>query len=181
MSVPDFQPWPKIARLNRTIVVTEKIDGTNAAVVVTPELEVWAQSRKRTLNPDIGVDNFGFGSWVMQNADELRRLGPGYHYGEWHGLGIQRGYGLFERRFALFNTDRWGDEDVRPTCCDVVPVLYQGTFSGDAIDECVADLLCFGSRVNNFPKAEGIVVYHTAARTSFKVTLDNDQLPKGVQ
>jgi hypothetical protein len=30
----EFQPWPKIPRLNREIVVTEKIDGSNAAVVI---------------------------------------------------------------------------------------------------------------------------------------------------
>jgi hypothetical protein len=28
----NFQPWPKIARLNRDITITEKIDGTNAAI-----------------------------------------------------------------------------------------------------------------------------------------------------
>lgn len=28
---PEFRPWPKIARLNRDIVITEKIDGTAAA------------------------------------------------------------------------------------------------------------------------------------------------------
>lgn len=36
----EFQPWPKIARLNREITITEKIDGTNAAVIITEEGEV---------------------------------------------------------------------------------------------------------------------------------------------
>jgi hypothetical protein len=30
----EFEAWPKIPRLNREIVVTEKIDGTNAAIVI---------------------------------------------------------------------------------------------------------------------------------------------------
>jgi hypothetical protein len=33
-----FEPWPKIPRLNRDCVITEKIDGTNAAVlIIKPE------------------------------------------------------------------------------------------------------------------------------------------------
>ena len=34
---PVFQGWPKIARLNRDIIITEKLDGTNAAIGVYPE------------------------------------------------------------------------------------------------------------------------------------------------
>lgn len=30
----DFLAWPKISRLNRDMIVTEKIDGTNAAVII---------------------------------------------------------------------------------------------------------------------------------------------------
>ena len=29
---PPFRDWPKIARLNRDVVITEKIDGTNGAI-----------------------------------------------------------------------------------------------------------------------------------------------------
>lgn len=36
MSALEFQAWPKIARLHKDIVVTEKIDGTNAAVIIVP-------------------------------------------------------------------------------------------------------------------------------------------------
>src|SRR5690606_41186225 len=32
--VVEFQPWPKIARINKPVVFTEKIDGTNAAIGV---------------------------------------------------------------------------------------------------------------------------------------------------
>ena len=40
-----FEGWPQIARLNRGIVVTEKIDGTNAAVIITSDGRVGAQSK----------------------------------------------------------------------------------------------------------------------------------------
>jgi hypothetical protein len=63
----EFKPWPKIARLNRDITITEKIDGTNAAVIVTEEGEVAAQSRTRIITPD--ADNFGFARWVAEHAE----------------------------------------------------------------------------------------------------------------
>ena len=32
----DFIPFTKLARLSRDIVITEKLDGTNASVLITP-------------------------------------------------------------------------------------------------------------------------------------------------
>src|SRR5690242_770744 len=60
-----FQAWPKIPRLFRRFIITEKIDGTNAAVVVTEDGEVLAQSRTRFITPD--SDNFGFAAWVKEH------------------------------------------------------------------------------------------------------------------
>ena len=37
MELPEFKPWPKIARLNRTVIVTEKIDGTNGIIHVAED------------------------------------------------------------------------------------------------------------------------------------------------
>lgn len=49
----EFQPWPKIARLNRDIVITEKIDGTNAAVHINAEGKlVGVQSSSRFITTD---------------------------------------------------------------------------------------------------------------------------------
>jgi hypothetical protein len=184
---PAFIPWPKIARLNRDIVITEKIDGTNAAVICTEDGGVYAQSRTRLITPGKSTDNFGFAAWVDEHADELYAgLGVGHHFGEWYGLGIQRGYGLDHRRFALFNTARWavdseGDDLVGPpACCEVVPVLYAGPFSEEALHRAVLGLRISGSRaVPGFMRPEGVIVWHTAARTSFKVTLEGDEKPKG--
>src|SRR6185369_17529395 len=96
-----FQPWPKIPRLNRDITITEKIDGTNAAVGVSyDKAVVWAQSRTRIITPQ--NDNAGFAKWVEQNARELADvLGPGLHFGEWWGQGVQRGYGMTRKFFSL--------------------------------------------------------------------------------
>lgn len=43
-----FQPWPKIHRLYRDVLITEKIDGTNACVCVVPLDEVLDRSYERT-------------------------------------------------------------------------------------------------------------------------------------
>ena len=68
----EFQPFPKIPRLNREIVITEKIDGTNGVIHVADDLTVTAGSRNRWLT--IEKDNFGFAKWVAENAEELAEL-----------------------------------------------------------------------------------------------------------
>lgn len=104
-----FKEFPKIPRYSRDCIITCKIDGTNACVVVPhdPTLPVLAQSRTRLLT--VHNDNYGFCNWVTENADMLRRLGPGRHFGEWWGSGINRNYGqeVGVRHFSLFNVNRW--------------------------------------------------------------------------
>lgn len=177
-----FQPWPKIARLNREIVVTEKIDGTNAAVCISDDgTEIWAQSRTQIITPGKKTDNHGFAAWVEFHRAELLRLGPGHHFGEWWGKGIQRGYGLDEKRFWLFNTHRWSNPETRPACVGCVPILYKGPFDQSWINGRLDILRSSGSvAAPGFMKPEGIVVYHTAANTMFKVTCEKDDEWKGL-
>jgi len=182
-----FTPFPKVPRLSRLCTITEKIDGTNAAVRVYDDGQVRAASRTRWITPE--DDNFGFAAWVRDHAEELRGLGVGLHFGEWWGRGIQRNYGLQERRFSLFNVRAWGDgivgptaEEacVRPRCCHVVPVLYQGEFYTDAVEVDLARLRNFGSRAApGFMKPEGVMIYHHAAKQYFKKTIEKDDEPKG--
>jgi hypothetical protein len=185
-------------------VVTEKIDGTNGAVgiVETPGVNavaegacwvpkiwgdggylVYAQSRSRIITPQ--QDNFGFARWVWDNAQALAgSLGEGVHFGEWWGSGIGRrqGYGLpkGERRFSLFNTNRWGNTIfMRPMNLRVVPVLYEGPFSEAAILMELMGLRHRGSyAAPGFNNPEGVVVYHKHADAMFKVTLEGDEVPK---
>lgn len=183
----EFKEFPKLYRLSRDIIVTEKLDGTNAQVLIDditlldPEYVVYekdglgvvAGSRNRFIKP--GADNFGFAAWVQQNAEELLGLGIGQHFGEWWGKGIQRGYGLEEKRFSLFNTERWSDDSVRPACCHVVPVLYSGPMDTEAIDEQLRMLHDnFSVAAPGFDNPEGVVVFHTHSRHGYKKTLDNN-------
>jgi hypothetical protein len=191
----EFQPFPKMARLMREIIITEKIDGTNAQVCITEDGDIRAGSRTRWITPQ--DDNAGFAAWVEQHREELLTLGPGRHFGEWWGCGIQRNYGLKEKRFSLFNVTRWalhgtepqpiatGDprivkmQQVLPPCCGLVPVLYRGEFSQDAIERAIKILgLCGSLASPGFMKPEGIIVFHVAAGVGFKRTLERDNEPK---
>ena len=179
----EFRPFGKIARLNRECVVTEKIDGTNALVAVSDDgTAIRAGSRTRWITPE--SDNHGFAAWVERNTEELLKLGPGYHYGEWWGSGIQRGYGLTkgEKRFSLFNVARWSDPAVRPTCCGVVPTLIVGSDIRQVADIGIAMLRENGSyAAPGFKTPEGIVIYHTHGGHLYKVTLEKDESPKGMK
>lgn len=172
---PEFRSFSKIPRLSRDCVITEKIDGSNAQIHVTEEGEVFAGSRNRWLT--LEKDNFGFAAWVVEHKDALLALGPGRHYGEWYGQGIQRNYGLEERRFALFQEPKKGK---RPECVGIVPVLYEGLFTTFFVDSILSELKLSGSYiVPGFDKPEGIVVYHKASGQRFKQTIENDEEHKG--
>jgi hypothetical protein len=205
----EFKAWPKTARLNRDIVITEKLDGTNAAVgiyALPPEQEnkvidnalcletvngvkyvVYAQSRKRLIG--LLDDNHQFAAWVWSNGQALvSALGEGLHFGEWWGSGVNRGYGLLkgEKRFSLFNTIRYNDPEkfnlapLKNIGVDTVPVLYEGLFNEFEIKLANDRLVRNGSSASpGFMNPEGIIVFHTASQTPYKITIEGDEKPKG--
>lgn len=180
----EFESFQKIARLSRECVVTEKIDGTNGQICITEDGGFYVGSRNGwILTPEniYPTDPFGFARWASDHKDELvAGLGVGSHFGEWWGMGIQRKYGLPEKRFSLFNTHRWADDAVRPKCCHVVPVLYEGMFNTDEIQHTLEHLAIQGSQAApGFMKPEGIVIFHKAANMLFKKTIEKDEEPKG--
>ncbi|KRD08627.1 hypothetical protein ASE48_08685 [Mycobacterium sp. Root265] len=181
----EFISWPKTPRLSGAgMIITEKLDGTNAAVIITEDGNIGAQSRNRLITPE--DDNYGFAKWVSENHEALvDDLGPGHHYGEWWGSGIQHGYGLpnGDKRFSLFNTGRWAakaDEFVTPKL-DIVPLLSQRQLDTNEIARVVDNLREIGSRaVPGFMKPEGVIVYVPRLKGNFKVLLENNDLPKGL-
>jgi hypothetical protein len=161
MSELNFEAWPKIPRwTNESITITEKIDGTNAAVIILPyspdhepliqdgyacalghdepdmpaELRTFAvQSRKRFIKPGKDTDNAGFAAWAWERrADLVTELGYGKHFGEWWGRGIQRGYDMPGKQFSLFRPWRYedGERDFGIEGLGVVPTLYRGGAEG---------------------------------------------------
>lgn len=182
----EFKEWPKIPRLRRDITITEKIDGTNAQVYIGEDGTVMAGSRTRWVTPD--SDNFGFAAWVEKNKEDLRALGVGRHFGEWWGKGIQRQYGLTERRFSLFNVMRFNEtvpqefkDRMAAIGVGAVPILYTGPFTDDAVDRTIRELGEKGSiAAPGFMNPEGVVVFHKASGSLFKRTFEGDDKPKTV-
>ena len=194
-----FIEFPKMPRLSRDIIITEKIDGTNGQILITESSDIFVGSRTRWITPS--DDNFGFARWVEGNKSEILKLGAGRHFGEWWGNGIQRGYNLpkGEKRFSLFNVSRWclyGNEpnvipnsdpriikyqEILPECLYLVPELYRGIFDTKEIEDVLWDLKVNGSYASKgFNKPEGIVIFHIAGNLGFKKTLEKDELPKSV-
>ena len=196
----EFIAFPKIPRYSRDCIVTEKIDGTNGQICITPEGEFLVGSRSRWITPE--HDNHGFAKWAYANKEELLKFGPSLNFGEWWGQGINRGYGLKEKRFSLFNVTRWSEREFNiykisaweregskeprpvfkppPACCGVVPVIARGIFGGEVVETALRVLGAAGSyAAPGFMKPEGIVIYHTAGNTLFKKTLERDDEWKG--
>lgn len=181
--LPPFEGFPKIARLSRLCLVTEKIDGTNSTVWVDGDGDVWAASKNRWVTPE--DDNYGFAKWVSEHEDAFRETGDGVYRGEWWGQGIQRNYGLKEKRFSLFNVMRWINNEeernddkqlVRPACCHIVPILMTGMFDEISFAGVMKNLSTTGSlAAPGFMKPEGIVIFHLQGNVGFKKTFEKDQ------
>lgn len=191
----EFVAWPKTPRLLRDMTITEKLDGTNSAIVFSDEndvieldepwrylengMEVGVQSRSRMIYPGKTTDNYGFAGWVYDNKEELfDLLGPGRHYGEWWGKGIQRNYGQETKRFSLFNLRRHEGLDamIGGVPVDTTCVLHKGVFDTDMAMNVLLDLSFTGSaHAPGFDNPEGIVVFHEQASQVFKLTFEGDR------
>ena len=193
MLFPEFQAFPKIGRLSKPIIITEKIDGTNAQIfidtlthsypiIAAGSRKQWLCVKKEDGNWEISGDNYGFGGWVRKHEEELiAGLGNGRHYGEWWGNGIQRNYGLKEKKFSLFNVNRWIKEENPPACCSVVPIIYDELYetNGNLVVEAMYKLSSNGSlAAPGFMKPEGIVVFYTANDMCLKKTFEYDKIGK---
>jgi hypothetical protein len=197
----EFRKWPSTPRWHKGLTITEKIDGTNACIVIYNG-QVKAQSRKRMITPD--DDNMGFAKWVYENAGALTdTLGYGYHYGEWYGEGIQKNpLGIEGKRFALFHATKYteanGYELNKVDGLETVPLLFHGQANLWTIPDIVQDLELYGTKVKGAARrtvtvpglgdtielaarAEGVIVYHKETQAKYKILLENDAYHKWEQ
>jgi len=174
----DFKEFSKISRYSRDCIITEKIDGTNGLIAIGDDGSFQVGSRTRWVTPE--NDNYGFAKWAYSNKDDLMKLGPGYHYGEWWGLGIQRGYGIKEKRFSLFNISRWRDPLLRPICCGIAPTVSICAFGTIEVFQAIEGLRINGSfAAPGFMNPEGIVIFHIPSGHLYKKTIEKDDKHKG--
>jgi len=202
----EFKGWGSTPRENKNKTITEKIDGTNACVVIYNGV-VSAQSRKRLITPD--DDNYGFAKWVYENAGALMdTLGYGYHYGEWYGEGIQKNpLGIEGKRFALFHPTKYnesnGYELENVDGLETVPLLHHGQCDVFTIPNIMHDLETYGTKVVGAKRedvhtgipglegmeyvyqkaadAEGIIIWNNETRTRTKMLLKDDAFHKWEQ
>lgn len=160
--MPEFKEFGKIAKYSPLkMVITQKLNGTNAQIHIFAkedgELDLVCGSRNRWIYPD--DDNFGFAAFVHENkAEFIEKLGVGTHYGEWAGPGINSGEGLTQKTLALFSPIARYPNGL-PNRCVTVPILYEGAYNLDIIEECAENLKTNGSKlVPGFMRPEGVVV-----------------------
>ena len=207
-----FEKWPSIPRwANDTVTITEKIDGTNAALIILPynidhetliqdgyakcwgpadaqigDLVTFAvQSRKRFIKPGKDTDNAGFAAYAFEHAPQfIALLGYGKHYGEWWGRGIQRGYGLDEKRLSLFSPWRYEHLALKDEVpgLDMVPVLYSGGWDGANVKKELTKLEEKGSvAAPGFKKPEGLIVQSAFTGAKYKAFTWDDGIPKSLK
>lgn len=146
-----FEPWPKTLHVDKVmgnVIVTEKIDGTNACIVFQDDGYMFTQSRNRIITPD--QDNQGFAKWAYRNQKNLFYIfGPGRHYGEWWGKKIGRTYNMQHNVFSVFNNGRFyrtdgNDMDSMSTRAQegplfdqvsAVPLIYTGVYGSEQMVE----------------------------------------------
>lgn len=189
-----FKGWGSTPRWHKGLTVTEKINGTNACVLIY-DGQVKAQSRKRMITPD--DDNYGFAKWVYDNAGVLMdTLGFGYHYGEWFGPGIQGNpLGVESKRFALFHATKYtednGYELNKVDGLETVPLLFHGQANWMTIGDILQGLDTWGTNVtgakswideetgfSHSAAAEGIIVWHKETQQKYKILLEDDAFHK---
>lgn len=181
----DFEGFPKIVRYtNEQFTITEKIDGTNAAFRILDGKVIAVQSRKRIITPGKESDNAGFAGWVMSHETQLvNEFGDGLHFGEWWGLGVQRGYGQPHKRFSPFNTKLWPEGrwvDIGLVEVRGVPVLVEGPIAllDVALDATHEAFATAGSVASpGYMNPEGCMVYLHGLGKYLKAPLD--PTPKG--
>lgn len=180
------------------MVITQKIHGSNAQVCIFPKgqpselipgnvdtafnadgtprdgYDVKVGSRERWIFPGKTTDNFGFAQFVEDNKQEfIDKLGPGTHYGEWAGPGINSGEGLKEKTFILFNHGRPYENGLPPRTV-LAPVLFDSANLGEwnpgltpdiYIDSVMTDLKLNGSKlVPGFMRPEGCVIEYAGKK-----------------
>lgn len=196
-----FQRFSSLSRFSQGWTITEKIDGTNGQILIEncegraswgdqehdylildkiDDYFLYAGSRNNMITPE--RDNMGFAKWVKENGEMLvRTLGEGRHFGEWWGKGIQRNYGLDEKRFSLFNSLRWKQADL-PAGLHVVPCLLDNAYADEPsgyAKMAMKKLKEEGSlAAPGFMDPEGIVLYHRGSGATFKKTYDYDEYGK---
>lgn len=173
-----FPKYPKTLRYeNLRVVITEKIDGTNGLIEISPD-GVRFGSRNCYLNEH--KDNYGFFNFFSQFENRIMEsFSPEYDglvhiYGEWFGAGIQRTYGLKEKYFMPFSP-YWANTLIEVGVPNIVPPyqFYAGKMDSVREEMAFQTLKEEGSQlVPGWKRPEGIIIHYLDNNLKIKRTLD---------
>ena len=148
------------------IVITEKIDCSNASFTLDEQGELQVFSRNVLLDESNNLN--GFYQWVHENINPIQ-LEPEYiYFGEWLGTPHKVRYEGYEKQFFLF--DVWDKEFTRympfsvvefeAYCLELnlVPVFYKGEFISFEHLESFVGQTALGGKIGELESGEGIVV-----------------------
>jgi hypothetical protein len=162
-----------------------KLHGTNAAVRVSPDNYVTAQSRSRDITVD--TDNCGFAQWVSLTHDAWAfppsRMNPEIfrgdviYYGEWAGKGIQKGDAVTQLDQKYFFVFGVYDEESNTMIVD--PAAIEKTIPD--LDQIVVlpwDFICEGPL--DFNDAEACDKFATELNENVKAIGERDPFIYGM-
>jgi len=139
-----------------------KLDGTNGAIHLMPDGEVYAQSRTRMLTTQ--DDNLHFAKWVQEHKSYFSKLASdlGEHtilFGEWCGQGIQKRTSISKidkRIFAVFAV-QYGDHELTESRIDIAPERIRALLPEHPevyiLPWCEGDIVFDFSRLDDMQKA----------------------------
>lgn len=172
-SIDQFHNKVKLGNKNlhkkEVFLIKPKLHGTNAAIVLPKEGEVYCQSRKRIITP--GDDNMGFAQFVDEKL-KLNLNGSVNQdiviYGEWCGKGIQQNDAITKienKIFAIFAM-YFTEEDYIMTDSSAIKSqiehwrFYHGAFESDqiiVIDELATVEISFSDRIESINNVAEII------------------------
>jgi len=184
----EFKRYPRIKRSLGlgNMLITEKIDGTNAMFVIEDKkLTLLGTHRRQLLMigdpkliehyqhiPDLEYReslmaeeprraHFGFVGWCEDHKEELESIGDGVYYGEWvtpEVKGCQRYPYEGPPKLFLFCPQRWPEQRPQPACLDLVPTLYRGPFNEEMIQTVIDELDGDSVAFPGSDNPEGIII-----------------------
>lgn len=149
-----------------SIVITEKIDCSNASFTLDENGELQVFSRNVQLDESNNLN--GFFQWVHENI-KIDEIIPDYiYFGEWLGTPHKVSYLGYEKQFFLFDVYSKSDSiylpfravksEARWVGLNLVPVFYEGEFVSFEHLESYVGKTALNGKIGELSSGEGIVV-----------------------
>lgn len=162
------------------IVVTEKIDCSNASFTLDEQGDLQVFSRNVLLDDSNSLN--GFYQWVHENIETKHLMANHVYFGEWLGNPHKVQYAGHEKQFFLFdvysnNVELYlpftlVEDEARILKINLVPVFYRGEFISFEHLEGFVGMTALGGKIGDHDSGEGIVVKNFSNQGFAKMVTD---------